>query len=101
MGWTGRFGSTEVLVSLFIVAIAYAVAFKLWRTKSPWLVSGIVCVVAALLVLLRYMLETGFFIDKVLIDIVEWFVVGSVAGLVAMLVPEKPAGGTKKKPTYY
>ncbi len=100
--WTGRSGDNLwplLFSAAFVIAITYAAAFVVWRTKHPWLVAAVLAGVTHTAISIPYYLKYGSTVIAATIPVVEWFVVGSIAGLVTQLVPiddpTKPADGSK------
>jgi uncharacterized membrane protein len=86
----GRSGNTLWPVigrALFVIAIAYAIAFVILKSKFPWLVAGVVCGIVEILISVPYLLQNRTTWQSIALPLVEWFVVGSIAALVAMMVP--------------
>jgi hypothetical protein len=104
LGWMGRSGDTLwplVSRAVFVIAIGYAVAFVIWKTKFPWLVAGVICGITENLISIPLFLRDGTMWQSIAIPLVEWFVVASIAAFAAMLVPvDRPKNPTNRK-TYY
>jgi hypothetical protein len=102
MEWMGRGSLWPLLArSAFVIAVAYVTTFIVWKTKFPWLVAGVVCGLLEILISIPYFLRDGTTWQSIALPVVEWFLVGSIATLVAMLVPADWPDKTKSRKTYY
>jgi uncharacterized membrane-anchored protein YitT (DUF2179 family) len=101
LGWSGRFSWSILYTALFVVAITYAVAFVLFKTKFAWLVAGILAGVVQILLYVPAMIQNGPNWASLPVMLFEWFVVGTVASLVALQVPTERPPSAKKGTPYY
>jgi hypothetical protein len=101
LSWTARIGWTEVYVGLFVLVIAYALAFRLVQSKFSWLIAAGICAVLANALAFRAILQAGLVGQRMAITATEWFVSAAIAGVLAQLVPQNTGKPPRKKSTYY
>ena len=101
LGWTTRFSWPVVYSALFVVAVAYAISFVTFKGKLQWLLAGAVCGVVQVLIFIPTMIQRGTNWQSVSVMVVEWFAVGSIAALLALLVPTDRPKKAGRGTTYY
>jgi hypothetical protein len=86
LAWSERINSISFLVvTVFVICLTYTLAFYLINSKQPWIIAGFFAAFFCVLATLPSFLQYGFFWQSMAVTALEWFVVASVAGLVAML----------------
>ncbi|CAN5506721.1 hypothetical protein BH11ARM1_BH11ARM1_08860 [soil metagenome] len=77
----------EFAVGLVVLLISYIFAFVATSSKYSWLVAGAFCAVIACGLAYRAIMIAGFPAQRFAITAITWFVSGSIAGVVATLIP--------------